>query len=147
MSEIRPYLGNHEILERDRAYAHSVYRAGAIDSAPLQPTPEVCPGSAIAATEPHRPGQLDLFIHYDWTGDLVPTMPADYIDYKDWPDLLGTARSFATKHNSPRLSAAQAIVGVSDVELDAAAAASRKAKTAKSFWSNDEKWKADDKWN
>ncbi|KAB5546808.1 hypothetical protein GE09DRAFT_192302 [Coniochaeta sp. 2T2.1] len=133
-------------------------------------------------------------------------MPANYIDYKDWPDLLATARSFATKHNSPRFALLrlwsaphfyplmmmmpnrhhmsfldpcgrawewkflpkdmphsewsihntvrlrlgclwQAIMGVSDAELAAAAAASRKAKTAKSFWSKDEKWKPDDKWN
>jgi hypothetical protein len=75
-----------------------LYRAGAIGPAPIQPRPEVVPGLAIANNEPHRPDELDLFIKYDWTNDFMADMPANYIDYTEWPDLLSQARSFSAVH-------------------------------------------------
>lgn len=75
-----------------------LYRAGAIGPAAIQPRPEIVPGLAIANTEPHRPDKLDLFIKYDWTGDFMADMPANYIDYTQWPDLLSEARSFSAVH-------------------------------------------------
>ncbi|KAK3680976.1 hypothetical protein B0T22DRAFT_523758 [Podospora appendiculata] len=78
-----------------------LYRAGMIEPAALEPNPIIVPGFAIASTEPHRPGKLDLFIKYSTVEMFNRGMPPDYIDYKDWPELLPAARKFASSRNNP----------------------------------------------
>lgn len=53
------------------------------------------PGAATANTEPHRPGQLDLFIKFNNADAYLKGVPPSFVDYKDWPTLLPAARKFA----------------------------------------------------
>lgn len=54
------------------------------------------PGFAVAAKEPHRPSDLDLFITYNNVNFFLKGMPPTAIEPKDWPDLLSIAREFTT---------------------------------------------------
>ncbi|RYP36854.1 hypothetical protein DL767_003244 [Monosporascus sp. MG133] len=80
------------------------YRAGIIQPAYLQSHPEMVPGFATAGTEPHRPGELDLFIEfvdrYRVLGDIK--FPPNLVHPHEWPDLLPAARRFASKHAGAR---------------------------------------------
>ncbi|RYP05154.1 hypothetical protein DL764_004008 [Monosporascus ibericus] len=80
------------------------YRAGIIQPAYLQSHPEVVPGFVTANTEPHRPGELDLFIEfvdrYRVLGDIQ--FPPNLVHPHEWPDLLPAARRFAFKHVGAR---------------------------------------------
>ncbi|KAH8882225.1 hypothetical protein GQ53DRAFT_753902 [Thozetella sp. PMI_491] len=78
-----------------------LYRAGIVAPANIQPHPQVCPGYATANTEPHRPGNLDLFINYDnIEGPIEP--PPSYVAYEDWPAVLPAARAWGKKHLGAR---------------------------------------------
>lgn len=73
----------------------TVYRAGIIQPSDTQPHPNVCPGMAFAAEEPHRPGKLDFFVRFERPpGDPI-RHPPDWAPMGDWPDLLASARAFA----------------------------------------------------
>lgn len=71
-----------------------VYRAGIIQPSDTQPHPEVCPGYAFGAEEPHRPGKLDFFLRFE-RGNNPVHHPPDWAPVEDWPDLLASARAFA----------------------------------------------------
>lgn len=74
----------------------TVYRAGIIQPSDTQPHPDVCPGVAFAAEEPHRPGQLDFFVRFERApGDPAIRHPPDWAPVEDWPDLLASAQAFA----------------------------------------------------
>jgi hypothetical protein len=73
----------------------AVYKAGMIGPAARETRGHLIPGYATANTEPHRPGQLDLFIRFDNTGKYSESLPPTFVDYKDWPQLLPAARAFA----------------------------------------------------
>ncbi|KAK4095743.1 hypothetical protein N658DRAFT_511804 [Parathielavia hyrcaniae] len=77
-----------------------LYKAGMIAPAVRQATRALVPGCATASTEPHRPGQLDLFIKFYNLDDYWQNVPPTFIDYKDWPELLPAARAFAEKCKS-----------------------------------------------
>jgi len=62
----------------------------------------VCSGITGVATEPGR--QPDMYIQYSWEGDFTAGLPANYIDYMEWPDLLTKARPFAAQHPTARFS-------------------------------------------
>ncbi len=68
-----------------------------IRPAALEPDPAIVPGYATANEEPHRPGQLDLFIKYTNADEYRKGLPPTFVDYKDWPQLLPAARAFAKK--------------------------------------------------
>ncbi|KAM7183928.1 hypothetical protein V8F20_012427 [Naviculisporaceae sp. PSN 640] len=78
-----------------------LYRAGIIGPAVLEAHPDVVPGFAVANTEPHRPEKLDLFINYSNVNFFLKGMPPQAIEYKDWPDLLATARRFVSSRQFP----------------------------------------------
>ncbi|KAK4043839.1 hypothetical protein C8A01DRAFT_43217 [Parachaetomium inaequale] len=65
-----------------------LYKAGMIGPAARETRAHLVPGHATANTEPHRPGQLDLFIRFDNTGKYSESVPPTFVDYKDWPQLL-----------------------------------------------------------
>ncbi|KAK7984000.1 hypothetical protein PG989_011402 [Apiospora arundinis] len=81
-----------------------LYKAGVIAPANVEPNPAFVPGYAIANTEPHRPGKLDLFIDYtdrlnaeplgQGCGDDGTLRPDEY------PVLLPFAQDFAVKHGA-----------------------------------------------
>lgn len=71
-----------------------VYRAGIIQPSDTQPHPDVCPGYAFAAEEPHRPGKLDFFVRFE-RGSNPVRHPPDWAPMESWPDLLKRARAFA----------------------------------------------------
>ncbi|KAK3303235.1 uncharacterized protein B0T15DRAFT_495800 [Chaetomium strumarium] len=52
--------------------------------------------------EPHRPGQLDLFIKYNNLHKYADGLPPSYIPYKDFPQLLPAARKFSADKPSAR---------------------------------------------
>ena len=79
----------------------SVYRGGAISPAPFSPDDSICTGLCAAVKEPHL-ANADMYIQYNWTKDFVQDMPANYIDYSEWPDLLTIARPFAASHPTAR---------------------------------------------
>ncbi|KAK4148517.1 hypothetical protein C8A00DRAFT_19662 [Chaetomidium leptoderma] len=74
-----------------------LYKAGMIGPAAREAHPDLVPGNATASTEPHRPGQLDLFIKFSNAGKFWEGVPPTFVDYKDWPQLLPAARAFASK--------------------------------------------------
>lgn len=80
----------------------SVYRGGALNPSPYSPEPSVCSGVTGVGTEPGR--RPDMYIQYSWEGDFTAGLPANYIDYMDWPDLLTKARPFAAQHPTARFS-------------------------------------------
>lgn len=71
-----------------------LYRAGIITPSN---TPETCQGISFAAEEPHRPGQLDLFLRFEELPGMI--YPKDYVARQDWPELLPRARAFAAAHS------------------------------------------------
>lgn len=78
-----------------------LYRAGVIAPVHIEPHPSLVPGYATANTEPHRPGQLDLFIDYtdrqgaiDWPAGFGNQLR----QLATWPALLPVAQGFAAAH-------------------------------------------------
>jgi hypothetical protein len=43
-----------------------------------------------------------MYIQYEWERDFLQSMPVNYIDYTEWPDLLAQARPFASSHPTAR---------------------------------------------
>jgi hypothetical protein len=66
----------------------------------MQNSPQIVPGFAIANTEPHRPGKLDLFIDYAdrQKATHFPTNLPGLVRPDQFPTLLPIARDFATKN-------------------------------------------------
>ncbi|KAI1465116.1 uncharacterized protein F4812DRAFT_452528 [Daldinia caldariorum] len=81
-----------------------VYLAGIIAPAYLQNDPLVVPGFAVANTEPHRPGKLDLFMDYADREKTInfPQQIPGFVSPDKWPVFLPLARDFASKHSKPR---------------------------------------------
>ncbi|KAI1147920.1 hypothetical protein F4825DRAFT_455000 [Nemania diffusa] len=81
-----------------------LYRAGIVAPALLQNNPQVCPGYAIANTEPHRPDKLDLFIDYSdrLKASHYPTSWPGLISPDQFPAFLPLARAFAAQHPAAR---------------------------------------------
>ncbi|KAK8122214.1 MFS allantoate transporter [Apiospora sp. TS-2023a] len=80
-----------------------LYRAGIIAPANVEPHPAIVPGYAIANTEPHRPGKLDLFIDYtdrEGAAQIKQGWDKGMLRPDQWPELLPLARAFAAKHGS-----------------------------------------------
>ncbi|KAI0145127.1 hypothetical protein GGR57DRAFT_507291 [Xylariaceae sp. FL1272] len=78
-----------------------VYLAGIVAPIHLQNSPLVCPGFAVANTEPHRPGKVDMFIDYAdrLKASYYPPVP---VTPNDFPLLLPAAEEFAAKHDTAR---------------------------------------------
>lgn len=72
-----------------------MYRAGIIQPSDTQPHPDVCPGYALAAEEPHRPGKLDFFVRFERPEGSPVSHPPEWPPVEDWPDLLAGARAYA----------------------------------------------------
>ncbi|KAK5661906.1 hypothetical protein OQA88_10015 [Cercophora sp. LCS_1] len=101
MSELYPL--EWSILARSTVA--KLYRGGAPGPAPFSPEPQICPRYVIVNTEPHRPDGPDVSIQYNWKReDFMEGMPANYVDYADWPDLTSKIRPFATAHPNARFS-------------------------------------------
>ncbi|KAK6949802.1 hypothetical protein Daesc_008123 [Daldinia eschscholtzii] len=81
-----------------------LYLAGIIAPAYLQNDPLVVPGFAVANTEPHRPGKLDLFMDYTDREKAIqyPQNIPGFVGPDKWPVFLPLARAFASKHSKPR---------------------------------------------
>jgi hypothetical protein len=80
-----------------------VYRAGIIAGAYCQNDPQIVPGVAVAATEPHRPDELDLFICYEDKYKNFPNIfPPSFAGSDKWTTLLPHAQAFAGKHQGAR---------------------------------------------
>ncbi|KAK1239980.1 hypothetical protein MKX08_007422 [Trichoderma sp. CBMAI-0020] len=80
-----------------------LYRAGIITPAYCQNDPQIVPGVAVAATEPHRPDDLDLFICYEDRYKNFPQIfPPSFIGPDKWTTLLPHAQAFASKHQGAR---------------------------------------------
>ncbi|KAK8072268.1 MFS allantoate transporter [Apiospora saccharicola] len=80
-----------------------LYRAGIIAPANVEPHPAIVPGYAIANTEPHRPGKLDLFVDYtdrDGAAQIKQGWDKGMLRPDQWPELLPLARAFAAKHGA-----------------------------------------------
>ncbi|KAK7962471.1 MFS allantoate transporter [Apiospora aurea] len=78
-----------------------LYRAGIIAPVNVEPHPAIVPGYAIANTEPHRPGKLDLFIDYTDRLNAVQIKQgwdAGMLRPDQFPELLLLAQEFAVKH-------------------------------------------------
>ncbi|KAI0485340.1 hypothetical protein GGR56DRAFT_70131 [Xylariaceae sp. FL0804] len=77
-----------------------LYLAGVIHPATIQNSPQVVPGFAVAGTETHRPGKLDLFIDYSdkLQAQPFPKNPPGLVQPDQFPDLLRLARDFAAQH-------------------------------------------------
>ncbi|KAI0967045.1 hypothetical protein F4678DRAFT_465849 [Xylaria arbuscula] len=77
-----------------------LYLAGIISPMLLQNTPSVCPGFAVANTEPHRPDKMDLFIDYAdrQKASGFPTKIPGLVRPDEFPALLPLARTFAAKN-------------------------------------------------
>ncbi|KAI8960401.1 hypothetical protein F5Y11DRAFT_349536 [Daldinia sp. FL1419] len=81
-----------------------LYLAGVIAPAYMENNELIVPGLAVAATEPHRPGKLDLFMDYsdrDRSINYSRDVPG-FIDPDKWPVFLPLARDFASKHSGSR---------------------------------------------
>lgn len=88
----------HSIANQMNIRSHPmtlVYRAGIIQPSDTQPHPDVCPGLAFAAEEPHRPGKLDFFVRFERPPNNPVRHPPEWAPMEDWPDLLASARAFA----------------------------------------------------
>lgn len=81
-----------------------LYRAGIIQPSNTQPHPEVVPGYAFAAEEPHRPGKLDFFVRFERHPDEPIRHPREWAPVEDWPDLLESAKEFAKDKPAARFS-------------------------------------------
>ncbi|KAL7918391.1 hypothetical protein ACQKWADRAFT_330782 [Trichoderma austrokoningii] len=80
-----------------------LYRAGLIAPAYCQNHPQIVPGAAIAATEPHRPDKLELFICFeDRYNNFTQTFPPFSAGPDQWTVLLPRAQAFAGKHQGAR---------------------------------------------
>ncbi|KAI1828392.1 hypothetical protein F4861DRAFT_528930 [Xylaria intraflava] len=81
-----------------------LYIAGIVSPMMMQNTPLVVPGIAIANTEPHRPGKLDLFIDYSDREKTLegPFSTAGIINPDQFPVILPIAKSFAAKNKGAR---------------------------------------------
>ncbi|KAK8008784.1 MFS allantoate transporter [Apiospora marii] len=80
-----------------------LYRAGVIAPANVEPHPAIVPGYAIANTEPHRPGKLDLFIDYtdrQGAAQIKQGWDTGMLRPDQWPELAPLARAFVAKHGS-----------------------------------------------
>lgn len=81
-----------------------MYRAGIIQPGNIQPHPEIVPGYAFAAEEPHRPGKLDFFVRYERGPEDDVSYPPEWPPMEDWPDLLDAAQAFAKAKPSAKFS-------------------------------------------
>ncbi|KAI0438334.1 hypothetical protein F4803DRAFT_535307 [Xylaria telfairii] len=81
-----------------------LYLAGIIAPMLLQNSPQVVPGFAVANTEPHRPGKMDLFIDYAdrMKASHYPTTWPGIVRPDEFPIFLPLARDFAAKNQSAR---------------------------------------------
>ncbi|KAI1654605.1 hypothetical protein F4813DRAFT_398932 [Daldinia decipiens] len=81
-----------------------LYLAGVIAPGYLQNDPLVVPGFAVANSEPHRPGKLDLFMDYADRQKAIqyPQNIPGFVSPDKWPVFLPLARNFASKHNKSR---------------------------------------------
>ncbi|KAI1745252.1 hypothetical protein F4680DRAFT_401566 [Xylaria scruposa] len=81
-----------------------LYLAGIIAPALLENTPEICPGVAVANTEPHRPDKVDLFINYadPLHASRYPKTWPGLVRPEDFPVFLPLARDFAAEHRGAR---------------------------------------------
>jgi hypothetical protein len=80
-----------------------VYRAGIIAPAYCQNHPQIVPGVAVAAREPHRPDELELFICYEDKYKNFPQIfPPFFAGPDKWTTLLPHAQAFASKHQNAR---------------------------------------------
>ncbi|KAI1444975.1 hypothetical protein F5Y02DRAFT_408701 [Annulohypoxylon stygium] len=83
-----------------RPIISKLYLAGIIAPAYIQNETLVIPGFTVAAEEPHRPGQLDLFMDYADRDEAIqyPKHIPGFVSPSDWPLLLPPARAFASEH-------------------------------------------------
>ncbi|KAI3333171.1 hypothetical protein F4824DRAFT_503461 [Ustulina deusta] len=81
-----------------------LYLAGIIAPVLLPNSPQVCPGFAVANTEPHRPDKMDLFIDYAdrQKASNYPTNWPGFVRPDEFPVLLPLARDFAAKNQGAR---------------------------------------------
>ncbi|KAI1754831.1 hypothetical protein F4782DRAFT_528188 [Xylaria castorea] len=81
-----------------------LYLAGIIAPALLENSPQICPGMAVANTEPHRPGKLDLFINYAdrLKASNYPTTWPGLVRPDEFPVFLPLAQDFAAKNQKAR---------------------------------------------
>ncbi|KAI1420287.1 hypothetical protein F5Y12DRAFT_719670 [Xylaria sp. FL1777] len=81
-----------------------LYLAGIISPALMQNSPRVCPGFAVANTEPHRPDKMDLFIDYADRQNAAnyPSHWPGMVHPHDFPLLLPLARDFAATNPQAR---------------------------------------------
>ncbi|KAI0097145.1 hypothetical protein F4814DRAFT_128368 [Daldinia grandis] len=81
-----------------------LYLAGVIAPGNLQNDPLLIPGFAVANTEPHRPGKLDLFMDYADRQKAIqyPQNIPGFVSPDKWPVFLPLARTFASKHGKSR---------------------------------------------
>lgn len=70
----------------------------------MQNVPQIVPGFAVARTEPHRPGKLDLFIDYAdrYKATHFPTNVPGLVHPEQFPVFLPIARDFAGKNPGAR---------------------------------------------
>ncbi|KAI1373044.1 hypothetical protein F4677DRAFT_462599 [Hypoxylon crocopeplum] len=78
-----------------------LYLAGVVAPARLQNSQLLIPGFAVANTEPHRPGKLDLFMDYADRKKVtqIPDIIPGFVSPDEFPALLPLARAFAAEHN------------------------------------------------
>ncbi|KAI2637266.1 hypothetical protein GGS21DRAFT_489042 [Xylaria nigripes] len=81
-----------------------LYLAGILSPIMMQNSPLVVPGVAVANTEHHRPGKLDLFIDYaDHDGPVKFSVNMQGLVQPDqFPAILPIAREFAAKNKGAR---------------------------------------------
>ncbi|KAI0860232.1 hypothetical protein F4860DRAFT_479717 [Xylaria cubensis] len=81
-----------------------LYLAGIVAPALLENTPEICPGVAVANTEPHRPDKVDLFINYadPMHASRYPKTWPGLVRPDEFPVFLPLARDFAAEHQGAR---------------------------------------------
>ncbi|KAI3337564.1 hypothetical protein HD806DRAFT_43606 [Xylariaceae sp. AK1471] len=81
-----------------------LYLAGIVSPMLMQNDPQIVPGFAIANTEPHRPGKLDLFIDYAdrKKAGHFPTNVPGLVRPDQFPVLLPIARDFEAKNKGAR---------------------------------------------
>lgn len=80
-----------------------MYRSGVIAPSYAQNNSEVVFGMATANKEPHRPGELDLFISYkDQYGKFPMNFPPIYPHPSKWPQVIPCVQDFSKKHDNAR---------------------------------------------
>ncbi|POS74167.1 hypothetical protein DHEL01_v207434 [Diaporthe helianthi] len=87
-----------------RPVVAKLYRAGIIQPSNTEPAPEIVPGYAFAAEEPHRPGKLDFFVHFKRQPDDDISHPPEWPEVEDWPELLRSAQAFAKDEPAAKFS-------------------------------------------